>query len=57
LSSVSLDHRSAGVHLTTLLAVRLAPSGEPEGPLVQLHPAFAERIVLAWIGAGDEAVQ
>jgi hypothetical protein len=53
LSSVS----AAGVDLATLLPMRLAPGGELERPLVQLHAALTERVLLARIGTGDEAVK
>ena len=44
-------------YLAPLPAMRLAPGGELEYPLVQLHPAFAKRMLLALVGAGDEAVE
>jgi hypothetical protein len=52
-----LDHLAGSVHLATLLAVGLAPSRQPEGPLVKLHAALAQRVLLALVRPGNEAVQ
>src|ERR671931_1405407 len=53
----ALHHRRAGVDLAALLAVQLAEGLEREEPLAQLHPADAERVLRALLGAGGEAVQ
>jgi hypothetical protein len=37
--------------------MRLAPGGEFEHPLVQLLATFAQRVLLALVGAGDEAIE
>src|SRR5439155_10435398 len=52
-----LDHSGAGVMLAARLALRLAPRIELEEPFVQAHPADADRVLLALVGAGDVAVQ
>ena len=53
----SLFHdRRRGVDLAALPAVRLAPGGELDDPLVQRLAAFAERVLLALVGAGEVAV-
>ena len=52
-----LEDRGAGVDLSPLAAVRPAPGLELEDPLVQRLAAFAERVLLALVRAGDEAVE
>src|SRR5262249_37922340 len=52
-----LDHGGAGVDVASDLAVHLPERLEREDPLVQLHPADAERVLLVLIWAGDVAVQ
>src|SRR5208283_1302473 len=55
--SALLDHRGAGVGLAALLAVHLPELLEREEPLVQLHPAYSERILLALVRTCNKAVQ
>jgi hypothetical protein len=51
--------RDLGVHIALAAgqAVLLAPGTGGDGPLVQAHPALAERVVKALVGSGDEAVE
>ncbi|MGH8958548.1 MAG: hypothetical protein ACRDVK_07715 [Acidimicrobiia bacterium] len=51
-----LEDRGALVHLAALLAVRLAPGGQGDHPVVELFPAHAERVLMALVRAGDEPV-
>src|SRR5215213_4652083 len=44
------------VHLAALLVMRLAPSGQRNGPIMQSLPTLAERVLLALVRAGDESV-
>jgi hypothetical protein len=44
------------VHLAALLVMRLAPSGQRNGPVMQSLPTLAERVLLALVRAGDESV-
>src|ERR1700735_4329961 len=52
-----LDDGCARVDLAALASVWDAPGRKLEGPLVQLHAPFAQRVLLARVGAGDKAVQ
>src|SRR6266496_429644 len=52
-----LDYPCALVHLAALLAVGLAPGGQRNYPVVEPLAAVAERVLLALVRAGDEAVQ
>jgi hypothetical protein len=52
-----LHHRRAGVDLAALKAVQAAPRLEPDDPLVELHAADTERMLLALVRAGGEPVQ
>src|SRR4051794_39321620 len=51
------DHRAAGIDLSPLAAVRPAPSGELEGPLVQPLALLTQRLLFALVRPGDEAVE
>jgi hypothetical protein len=51
-----LDYPCALVHLAALLAVGLAPGGQRNHPVVEPLAAFAERVLLALVRAGDETV-
>ena len=44
-------------HLAPLLAVGFAPGGQRNDPIVEPLAALAERVLLALVRAGDEAVQ
>src|SRR3954449_13244317 len=44
------------VHLAALLVMRLAPSGQRNGPVMQSLPTLAEWVLLALVRAGDESV-
>src|ERR671937_721671 len=44
------------VQLAALLGMRLAPSGQRNGPVMQSLPTLAERVLLALVRAGDESV-
>src|SRR5262249_28977407 len=52
-----LDHRGARGDRATLEAVRLAPDRQRERPVVELHPAQAERVGDALVRARDVAVE
>src|SRR4029077_18271612 len=52
-----LDDRGAGVYLSPLHAVGLAPGLQLDHPLVQILAAFSQRVLLALVGAGGEAVE
>src|SRR5206468_13104285 len=51
-----LEHRRVHVHLAPLLAVGSAPGGQRNHPVVQPLATLAERVLLALVRAGDEAV-
>jgi hypothetical protein len=51
-----LHDRRALVPLAALLVMRLAPSGQRNGPVMQSLPTLAERVLLALVRAGDESV-
>jgi len=53
----ALHDGRARVDLAPFLAVHLAKDLEREEPSVELHPADAERVLLALARAGDEPVQ
>src|SRR3954454_20746719 len=46
----------ARVHLAALLVMRLTPSPQRDVPVVQSLAAFAERVLLTLVRAGDESV-
>jgi hypothetical protein len=52
-----LHHRRARVDLATVLALLPAPHIEREDPLVQLHAADAERVLLTLVGPSDVSVE
>jgi hypothetical protein len=52
-----LHHRRARVDLATLFALLPAPHIEREDPLVQLHAADAERVLLTLVGPSDVSVE
>src|SRR6188474_112691 len=52
-----LEYPCALVHLAALLAVRLAPGGQWNHPIMEPLAALAERVLLALVQAGDETVQ
>lgn len=52
-----LDDRGGRVDVATLLAVWLAPGRQLEDPLVELHPALAQQVLLALVRPRDKAVQ
>jgi len=52
-----LDDRGARVDHAALHAMLPTPGLELEDPLVQLHPAHAERVLLALIGPRDVTVE
>src|SRR5919198_616664 len=51
-----LHDRRALVHLAALLVMRLAPSGQRKGPVMQSLPTLAKRVLVALVRAGDESV-
>jgi hypothetical protein len=53
----SLHDRRAGIDLAALLAMHLAKGPQRKQPLVELHPADSEGVLLALLGTGNEAVQ
>jgi hypothetical protein len=52
-----LDGERAGVHLAALQALCRAPGREVEHPLMERHPALAERVLLALVRAGHVSVE
>ena len=52
-----LDDGSARADLAALFAVQLPECLEREEPLMELHPALADRILLALVRPGDIAVE
>src|SRR5215208_6666959 len=52
-----LEYRCALVELAALLPVGLAPGCQRNHPVVEPVAAFAERVLLALVRAGDETVQ
>src|SRR5215216_3929790 len=45
------------VHLAAPLAMRFAPGGQRNGPVMQPLPALAERVLLALVGTGYVSIQ
>src|SRR5712692_11280128 len=52
-----IEHLRVGVAGAAGLPVLLAPAHRIEQPLVQAHPADADRVVEALVGPRDEAVE